>query len=76
MAEKEIAKKEIEVLEATVGQVKYVLKRLGIAKERALTVIDRARRLGNGSAAGILSSMIAGRPAVYLFRAGDNPVIS
>jgi hypothetical protein len=37
------SQKEIEVLEATVGQVKYVLKRLGIAKERALTVIDRAR---------------------------------
>ena len=71
-----MAEKEIEALEATVGRVKYVLKRLGIAKERVLTVIDRARRLGYGSAAAILPSMITGPPAVYLFQAGDNPVIS
>jgi hypothetical protein len=71
-----MAEKEIEVLEATVGQVTYVLERLGIAKERVLTVIDRARRLDYGSTAGILPLMIAGRPAVYLFRAGDNPVVS
>jgi hypothetical protein len=34
-----MAEKEIEVFETTAGQVTYVLKRLGVPKERMVTVM-------------------------------------
>ena len=45
-----MADKEIEVFETTAGQVTDVLKRLGVSKERMVTVMIEPDDLANGGA--------------------------